>query len=205
MSYVAPAADAVTASWVGQAPDSGAVGDAVTASWYVALPAGSIVYRATVATDPPLVLPLAALRCNRRLGASTWMVLEVPAWTLILESALVAARGATLAVERGDGAQWLDFLSAVLTEVSATVDAHSGTLKLTGRVQTPSYTQGTRVLTGVESRADDAGRRAARCAVDPLLRTNDLVDDGADTWTAGIVSYTIDPSRAWMDVTEVAA
>lgn len=204
MSYNAPAPDAVTASWAGASAYTAPASDAVTASWFVVFLSSGIVYRATVDSVPPLVLPIASLQCTRRLGSSTWMVLRSPWWSLMLESDLVFAIGATVRVERGDGTQWAEFLDAVLTDISTTVTAESGEISLTGRVQTPNYTLRTRTLNSIETLQIDNNRRKVRCTVDHQLRPNDIVDDGFDTWTAGIIFYSIDASREWMDVTEDA-
>jgi hypothetical protein len=90
----------------------------------------------------------------------------------------------------------------VLTDVAYTRSPQGGELRLTGRVQTPSYSATTRALTGVQSLQTVDGRRTARCAVDPLLRPNDTATWNDDSWTVGIIQYEITPQDAWMRVTE---
>lgn len=143
--------------------------------------------------------PAASLQCNRRLGASTWMSIEIPAWSAELEAAMLASIGDQIDI-RKDNLFWL---SAVLTEVASERSAHSASITLTARVQTPTYTQTHRVLAGVSDRRTDDGRRSCRCDIDQALRPNDTVDDGVETWTAGIVAYRITPNEGRMDVTEV--
>jgi hypothetical protein len=48
----------------------------------------------------------------------------------------------------------------------------------------------------------DGERHTVTCAVDPLLKPNDEVDDGADTWIVGSLEYRISPSLSQMRVTE---
>lgn len=193
---------AVTASWVGDLAYSRPAGDQVTASWHVEmLPAGS-AYR--LALDPTLdPLPLAAIQCRRRRGASTWLSATLPTWSRALEQALIARIGATLAVSAVAEGGWKPFLSAILTNVSSDVGPQQATLTLTGRVQTPRYTAAVRRLQGISRRGSENGRSFCRCALDPLLRPNDTVDDGAASWTAGAIAYRIEASRAEMEVTEV--
>ena len=145
-----------------------------------------------------LEYPASAIQCRRRLGASTWLDVEIPIYSDADDSVLRASIGSMIEI-RSDGAS---FLSAVLTDVDATWASMSASMRLTGRVQTPSYTQAHRDLASVFERATDNGRRSCRCAVDPMLRPNDTVDDGETTWTAGIILYRIAPQSAWMTVTE---
>jgi hypothetical protein len=177
----------------------------------VATQPGRPVYRLYLVDGGAITeLPFAAIQCRRRLGASTWAVFEVPTWSDALQSACeaAAAAGGELVVYAGlvsDGVETRgEFLRAVLTSVEASRRPHRGGLSLTGRVQNPSYTAQSRTLFGVRSRANEDGRRSARCEVDPLLRPNDTVDDGEESWTVGSIVYRIAPREAWMDVAEVA-
>jgi hypothetical protein len=164
---------------------------------------------ALIVGDGFVSLPIASVQCRRRLGASTWMVVEVADWSESLESVINDQIGGemliwSLAVVDGITRAG-EFLRAIVTEYQAERMAGSGRIAITGRVQTPSYTAASRLLIGVQSRGvDAAGRRTARADVDPLLRPNDTVDDGAETWAAGAIEYQITPRSAWMSVLERA-
>ena len=98
-----------------------------------------------------------------------------------------------------------ELLRATLTEADYTIEAAVAPLTLTARVQTPSYSATTRTLIGVSARGrDKQGRRWARCAVDPLLRPGDTVNDGVASWGVGALEYQIASGWAWMDVIEAA-
>ncbi len=171
-----------------------------------ALLPGSPIYRLyLVDGDGLMQLPFASIQCRRRLGSSTWMMARVPVWTPLLESAISGMVGAEMLVYSGlstDHDEVIgEFLRAVLTAVNPVRAAGSAYCDLTGRVQTPSYVQSTRALRGVQSRGRDVrGRPIARCAVDALMRPNDIVFDGDGSWVVGSISYRIAPASAWMDV-----
>ena len=144
-------------------------------------------------------IPFSSIQCRRRVGASTWIDVKIPFHSAAFETEIRLAIGSTISIQY-EGA---DFLSAVMTDVTAEINATAAIISLTGRVQTPSYTQTHHSLTGVTDRRADSGRRFCRCSIDPLLRPNDIVDDGAETWTAGIIFYRIMPNSGQMDVTEI--
>jgi hypothetical protein len=105
-------------------------------------------------------------------------------------------------VALGDAETLGEYLRAVLTEVESDWSPQFGGITLTGRVQNPSYTAASRVLAGVQARGMDKGRHTATGAVDPLLRPNDTLDDGADTWIVGAVDVRIGPGISQMRVQE---
>lgn len=150
--------------------------------------------------------PLTWIQCRRRLGASTWLAVGVPSVTPAMRAELVEARREIViyAGLAGDAPQWGEFVRGALTEAEPEQDAGVSVLTLTARVLTPAYTRQTRTLRGVRSRGADDGRRTATCEVDPALRPNDLVFDGAATWVAGSIFYRISPADAVMDVTKAA-
>ena len=150
-----------------------------------------------------LFLPLSAIECRRELGQSTWLIVRTT-YTSALYAALPARIGAELIVFAGilGGTSSGIFLRSVLTDVAYTRAPQGGELRLTGRVQTPSYTATTRALTGLQSLQTVDGRRTVRCDVDPLLRPNDTATWDGDSWTVGIIQYEITPQNAWMRVTE---
>lgn len=164
------------------------------------------VYRLYLATEDLIELPLAEIVCRRRLGASTWLTALVPTAEATVRAQCIAHIGGEISVYSGvsdaSGEHLGEFLRAVLTEVDTVREGVTGTITLTGRVQNPAYTAATRSLLGVESRGLDGPKRTALCAVDPLLKPNDTVDDGVETWLAGTVEYRITPTMSHMTVTE---
>jgi len=164
------------------------------------------IYRLYLASSPIVELPIAAIQCRRRVGASTWMTVDIPSYTIPLGILCQNHIGGELViyagVDDGCGEQIGEFLRAVLTDVDITWSPVAGSMTLTARVDNPSYTQQTRALIGVLAIGAENGRRTATCAVDPLLRPNDAVFDGAATWVAGTIVYRIGPAAAAMTVTE---
>ena len=145
-------------------------------------------------------LPLSVIQCTRRVGASTWMSLRVPGEYEVTEGHLVIVRSGIIAQ---DGEEQIgEFLRGVVTDVDDTIEPQSAVTVITARVQNPSFAQQTRTAQAVSRRIDDDGRKSIQCAVDPLLRPNDTIDDDGDTWTAGTIEYRITHVGARMVVTE---
>jgi len=173
-------------------------------------PALRTVYRLYL-SDPGgasdlLELPLAALQCTRRVNESTWLALTVPAVTDALLAAMEARLQGQAVIYAGvatpSGEILGEFLRATLTEVVIARDGNASAATLTARVIPTPFAAGSYTLQGVSERGADAGRRTATCAVDPRIRPNDTVHDGVASWTAGIITYRIDPVSAAMRITE---
>jgi hypothetical protein len=164
------------------------------------------VYRLYLATEDVQQLPLAEITCKRRLGASTWLSVRVPVADKATRDLCTGHIGRDMVIYSGVAvgeAETLgEYLHAVLTEVESDWSPQSGGITLTGRVQNPSYTAASRVLAGVQSRGMDKGLHTATGAVDPLLRPNDTLDDGAHTWIVGAVDVRIGPGISQMRVQE---
>lgn len=160
-------------------------------------------YRLYLADGESLVheLALAAIQCRRRLGASTWATLEVPTWS----QALIDLLDTWIEGEVVVMADEAEFIRAVLTEYRTTVTPEAGTVALIGRVQNPTYSAQSRVLSGVSHRAETDGRHWVQCAVDALLRPNDTVDDGGSSWVVGSAFYRIWADGASMELEELAS
>lgn len=177
----------------------------------IILPPGAIpsIYRLFVTGTGLLEYPLSALACQRRLGQSTWLVATIPTYSAALLIALQTnlAHQDYLLVQAGirnsDGSETLgEFLRAILTEINVTRTASRAWIELTGRVINPAFTAQTRTLPNVAMRAMDAGKHTVRCAIDPLLRPNDTVNDGMANWVVGAIDYSISPAEATMTVRE---
>ena len=154
-------------------------------------------------------VPLRALECVRRLGASTWLSVFCPTYVAALESAIAARLGGELLVYTGerlrDGTERMGlFLRATLADFEHERDPRRGGFRLIARVITPSYTARTRTLTGVTNLIDDAGRIEVVCSVDPLLRPNDIAIAGTISFLVGSIRYRIEPETALMTVLERA-
>lgn len=168
------------------------------------------IYRLFVTGGELLELPLAAFQCQRRLGESTWLVVEVPLYSTTLLADLTArmAKEGRLAIQAGvrwpDGTEQLgEFLQAVLTETDMERTPQGGTLRLTARVVPVSFTAQARTLQGIQQRGKSDGKWSVRCGqVDFQLRPNDTVFDGAHSWTAGAIFYRVTPTSAEMRVRE---
>lgn len=164
------------------------------------------LYLSAPGGDDLLELPLAALECRRRVNESTWLALTVPAVTDARLAAIEARLQGEAVVYAGvatpSGETLGEFLRATLTEVVIARDGNASEATLTARVIPQPFTTGTYPLQGVSERGVDDGRHTATCAVDARIRANDTVDDGVDTWVAGIITYRIDPEGAAMKITE---
>jgi hypothetical protein len=149
---------------------------------------------------------MAALECRRRVNESTWLGLTVPAVTDLVLSAITARLQGEAVIYAGvatpNGETLGEFLRATLTEIDMTRDGNTSDATLTARVIPTPFTAGSYTLEGVSERGADDGRRVAVCTVDPRIRPNDTVDDGEASWTAGIITYRIDPNTATMRITE---
>ena len=169
------------------------------------------IYRLYITGGDWLELPMHSFQCRRRLGASTWAVVTVD-YSAAARAALDArlAAGGRLSIFSGvryaDGTEEMgEFLQAALTRIDDEREARRGTMTITGRVIPVAFSATARTLQGVQARGlDSDGRRLCTCAVDPLLRPNDTVDDGAQTWTAGAIDYEISPAGSRMQVSEAS-
>jgi len=203
-----------------------AVGGVVTApglplKWEVAAPTAvgalppdgrltplPVLYRCYLSGTTDVELPLISLQCTRRLGQSTWLGVEVM-YNAERAAAIAERAGGQLIIYAGLrnalGQELLgEFARAWLTETEATREPGAGRLILTGRIVPTPFTAQTRTLLKVTQRQRVDGRHEVRCcAVDPLLRPNDTVVDGAETWGAGTIHYRISAREAFMQVTEV--
>lgn len=169
-----------------------------------------VLYRCYLSGPTDLEFPIISLQCTRRLGQSTWLVVEVM-YNAERAAAIAARAGGQLIIYAGLrnalGQELLgEFARAWLTDVEATQEPGAGRLMLTGRLVPTPFTAQTRTLLKVTQRQVVDGRHEVRCcAVDPLLRPNDTVVDGAESWVAGTIHYRISAREAFMQVTEVSA
>jgi hypothetical protein len=165
------------------------------------------VYRLYLLTSTGMIeLPLSAIQCRRRVGASTWLTAEIPVYTPSLGIQCHNHIGSEISIYAGvvdgNGERIGEFLRAELTEVNRSWSPDSGSIVLTARVDNPYFTAQSRSLLGVVSRGADDGRHTVVCAVDPLLRPNDTVFDGVESWIAGNIAYRISAMESQMTVTE---
>jgi hypothetical protein len=149
---------------------------------------------------------MAALECRRRVDASTWIGIIIPEVTDTVMTAITARLQGVVVIYAGvatpNGETLGEFLRATLTEIDMTRDGNTSDATLTARVIPTPFTAGSYTLEGVSERGADDGRQVAVCTVDPRIRPNDTVDDGETSWTAGIITYRIDPTTAVMRITE---
>ena len=168
------------------------------------------IYRCYLTGGPALIeLPLAAFQCRRRLGDSTWLVLEVPAdraeWATLLTLTPLKQVVIYAGVRTADGTETLgEFLRAWLTEIERERNPHHAGLHLTGRIVPTPYTSQTRTLRAITALRKVEGRWRVTCAVDPLLRPNDTALFGESSMAVGALAYRISPDLAEMTVEELA-
>jgi len=167
----------------------------------------SVIYRLLITGDSvPLYLPFNSIRCQRRLGASTWIAVNVPYYSDEVSTAIVTrfSAPAELVIYAGqlvDGVEVSgEFMRAVLTDYEITQEANTSPspIILKARVVPTSFTSQSRTLRGVTARGFDGDEFTVKCDVDFLLRPNDTVDDGVQSWTARVIDYTITPGQASM-------
>jgi len=167
------------------------------------------IYRLYITGGDWLELPMHSFQCRRRLDASTWVTVVVD-YSTATRAALDArlAGGGRLSIFSGvrysDGTESSgEFLQAALTRIDDDRQFRRGILTVTGRVIPVAFSATSRTLRGVSMRGMKTnGRRLCECDVDPLLRPNDTVDDGVETWTVGAIDYQISPAFATMLVEE---
>ncbi len=174
-------------------------------------PPPQTLYRVYITGGAELLeVSIAALQCKRRLGDSTWLVLELPTYSPALAAAIAARPNGQLVVYAGvrsaAGVETMgEMMRAWWTETEITREAYHAGLKVTGRIVPTAFTAQTRTLRAIETQSrDTAGRWTVRCAVDPLLRPNDTALFGVLSMTVGAITYRIAPNEAWMDVEQVA-
>jgi hypothetical protein len=139
---------------------------------------------------------IASIRSQRRAGASSWLTLQIPAWSQALQD---LAEGATTASVYADAEL---FLAATITEVTPNRAPYRGSVTVRARIIPTAFTAQTRAVFGVTERGDDAGRRSLVCDPDPDMRPNDTVDDGETQWLAGIIDYSIGVNEQAMRIVE---
>jgi streptogramin lyase len=160
-----------------------------------------VVYRLYLTGGPALIsYPISQIQCNRALGASTWLTVKIPTYTAA-DYALITSAQREIVIYSGDTDAG-EFLRAIMTEAEYDVSVGSGIILLRGRVQTPSYSAQSWVLSGVSNRGKSKNKRTVSCAVDPRIRPNDTVDDGLYQFVCGSADYTIGPNESEMRIKE---
>lgn len=172
-------------------------------------PPAQTLYRCYLTGGSSLIeLPMASFQCRRRLGDSTWLVLEVPVdrseWATVLtltpQKQVVIYAG----VRAANGQETMgEFLRAWLTEIERSRDPSHTRLHLTGRIIPTPYTSQTRTLQAITQLRKVDGRWRVTCAVDPLLRPNDTAYFGENSMVVGALVYRISPALAEMTVEEL--
>jgi hypothetical protein len=160
------------------------------------------LYLSQVGGDDLLSLPMASLECRRRLGASTWLAVTVPAVESALLAAINARNGGEIVVYAGTETAMGEFLRATVTNIAVDDSRFNRVAILTGRVIPTPFDAASYDLTAVSMRGKLSGARIAVCAVDPRIRPNDTVFDGAESWIAGMITYRIAPNSGTMRITE---
>ena len=164
-------------------------------------------YRGYVNGGDPLQISLVWIQYRRRRGDSPWMTVRT-GYTAERYAALLAryAGAGELLVTAEAVSNGIEtagfFLRARITEVNPDRTGWAGGINVVGRVIPASYSTASRALMGVTHRGMDGGLRTVRCAVNAQLRPGDTVDDGAASWIAGAILYSISAANAWMEVTE---
>lgn len=169
---------------------------------------GQRIYRAYLALETPLLIPLHSIQCRRRQNDSTWLSVKTAgsaALLTLLDTAISA--GQLLIINSGirdsNGVETIgEFLRAIVTDYAYTKTPGGYVVTIEARVQAVLETLQTRVMTGVSSYQNEDGRRKIRCDVNPVLRPGDTVDTGNGTFIAHNIAYLISPQTAYMDVQE---
>jgi hypothetical protein len=166
------------------------------------------IYRAFLTGGASLLeLPMNGLQCRRRLGESTWLDVEIPTYSVALAAEIAGVATRELVIYAGyliDGVETLgEMMRATLTEIRDEREGGRGSMRLTARVIPTTATVTSHQLIGVRQRGrDEQGRHTVACAVNPLVRPNHTVNDGLYTFTAGSITYRIDPTDAVMWIVE---
>lgn len=160
------------------------------------------LYLSKVGGDDLLELPMAALECRRRLWASTWLAVTVPAVSATVLAAIEDRAGGEIVVYAGTETVMGEFLRATVTDIAVDDSRFNRVAILTSRVIPTPFTAASYDLTAVSLVGRVDGRKTAVCAVDPRIRPNDLVFDGAESWIAGLITYRITPDSGTMRIIE---
>lgn len=145
------------------------------------------------------------IRCQRRVGASTWLTIETD-YSDEANDFLQSSIGGQLVVFTGKRVgsgeeQTMVFLQSTITDVDHERTAYSPYISVMSRVTNPPFTSASRELIGVSRRDTVGNKYRIRCDVDPLLRPNDTATMGALSFTVDSIDYEISTHYAIMTVT----
>lgn len=165
------------------------------------------IYRLFLTGEPDIELALSSLSIRANVDG-VYLSVVSPGATLETIDAVAARSTGRLQVYRGvrlpSGIEQLELLiDTALTTTSYDLGANSGSLSLAGReASVVSYAK-TRAVRGISYRAESAGVRRVRAAIDTQLRVGDtvLLGDG-DQFVVASVTITVSPTQSAMEISE---
>lgn len=154
----------------------------------------------------PLYLPLIDLQCQRRLGASTWLTITTRLYgeSQIADVISRYNNNSQLIVYASGDAGSGEFIRASVSDLEIIKTPTVLLAKIKARVIPTAFTSQTRSLSHVSKMSKINGRKTVTCAIDFLLRPNDIVNDGEEEWIAGAIFYSISALDSFMTVNEAA-
>lgn len=157
--------------------------------------------------EPDLELPLSSLSLRANAGG-VYLSVVSPGATLETVAAIEARAGGNLQVYRGvrfpDGTEQLELLAdAPLTHVNYDLGARSGSLSLTGRAAATAEYVKSRTVRNLSYRAESAGVRRIRAAIDSQLLVGDTVQlPGGESFVVSSLTITVSATQAAMEISE---
>ena len=143
-------------------------------------------------------LSVSRLVLRRRAGESSFATITIP--HIAAFEGVQGLIGAEFRITNRVGDT---FVHALLTEVDAECEPFAAAIMLRGRVINPPFTAQTWRATGViEFGQDESGRRYVCCDPLPLLRPNDTLIAGSETWNVQVIDAHYTPAAATFRVQE---
>ncbi len=166
---------------------------------------GQTVYRFYL---DDLVIPVSSIQMRRRDGDPTYIAVVVPSSDYDTDEAAISARsGGVMVVKRGfrfqDGREQLEEIGrATLESVGGSKTATRGEFNLTGHKTLTNQAPKTVALTGASYRNLTDGKRRYRCLPHNFLQPGDTVVINGESFTVGVITYTIGTDGERMEVSE---
>lgn len=158
---------------------------------------------------PTVEIPMVNFQATMRDGTPSYLNCVIPN-PLAHVDEIEARRGNDMVVRQGyllsDGTRQLEEIArAAIQSYAIDRGAKSASLAITGYRTVSSSTQKFVAIEGVQSIAlQHDGRRRAQGDVNMFLRCGDVAVIGGESFTVGIISYTVSPSSSEMTITEAS-
>jgi hypothetical protein len=152
----------------------------------------------------PIEIPISSFQARLRSGSPSFLSVVVPGNDQYADIAARSDGDLTLTMQRVAAETVLeeeDLCTVDLEEIRIDEGAKSISLTLSGH-RTVTYTPASVTLTGSSYRYEYAGRIRHRLFPDMHVQPGDTVTIGDDTYTAGVIVWTVSESNATMEIAQ---